>query len=90
MDGMHGVLIYTASGDSEGSLGGLTSLAQSDKLYPIILRALENMSYCSSDQYVPMEILNIIQQRMEQLVMLVRSLLRLPVNGEICCLIGEH
>lgn len=49
MDGMHGVLIYTASGDSEGSLGGLTSLAQSDKLYPIILRALENMSYCSSD-----------------------------------------
>lgn len=49
MDGMHGLLIYTASGDSEGSLGGLTSLAQSDKLFPIILRALENMSYCSSD-----------------------------------------
>ncbi|GAE27536.1 hypothetical protein JCM9140_3688 [Halalkalibacter wakoensis JCM 9140] len=49
MDGMHGVFIYTASGDSEGSLGGLTRLAQSDNLYPIILRALENMSYCSSD-----------------------------------------
>nr|WP_144925335.1 DUF1998 domain-containing protein [Paenibacillus bovis] len=49
MDGMHGVFIYTASGDSEGSLGGLTRLAQSDKLYPIILRALENMSHCSSD-----------------------------------------
>jgi hypothetical protein len=49
MDGMHGVLIYTASGDSEGSLGGLTRLAQGDKLYPIILRALENMCYCSSD-----------------------------------------
>lgn len=49
MDDMHGVLIYTASGDSEGSLGGLTRLAQSEKLYPIILRALENMSYCSSD-----------------------------------------
>lgn len=49
MDGMHGVLIYTASGDSEGSLGGLTRLAQSEKLYPIILRALENMSHCSSD-----------------------------------------
>jgi hypothetical protein len=49
MDGMHGVLIYTASGDSEGSLGGLTRLAQSDKLYPIVLRALENMSHCSSD-----------------------------------------
>ncbi|MEH7349136.1 DUF1998 domain-containing protein [Gottfriedia acidiceleris] len=49
MDGMHGVLIYTASGDSEGSLGGLTSLAQNDKLFPIVLRALENMNYCSSD-----------------------------------------
>ncbi|MED4373979.1 MULTISPECIES: DUF1998 domain-containing protein [Bacillus] len=49
MDGMYGLFIYTASGDSEGSLGGLTKLAQSDKLYPIILRALENMSYCSSD-----------------------------------------
>lgn len=49
MDGMHGVFIYTASGDSEGSLGGLTRLAQCEKLYPIILRALENMSHCSSD-----------------------------------------
>ena len=49
MDDMHGVLIYTASGDSEGSLGGLTRLADNEKLYPIILRALENMSHCSSD-----------------------------------------
>lgn len=46
---MHGVFIYTASGDSEGSLGGLTSLAQTDKLLPIVIRALEKMSYCSSD-----------------------------------------
>lgn len=48
-DEMYGVLIYTAAGDSEGSLGGLTRLATGEKLYPIILRALENMSYCSSD-----------------------------------------
>ncbi|MGE7661338.1 DrmB family protein [Peribacillus sp. NPDC097197] len=46
---MFGVFIYTASGDSEGSLGGLTNLAQSEKLLPIIIRALEKMSYCSSD-----------------------------------------
>lgn len=46
---MFGVFIYTASGDSEGSLGGLTNLAQGDKLLPIIIRALEKMSYCSSD-----------------------------------------
>lgn len=48
-DDMYGVFIYTASGDSEGSLGGLINLAQSEKLLPIIIRALENMSYCSSD-----------------------------------------
>lgn len=46
---MYGVFIYTASGDSEGSLGGLTNLAQSEKLLPIIIRSLEKMSYCSSD-----------------------------------------
>lgn len=46
---MHGVFIYTASGDSEGSLGGLTALTQPDVLYPIILRAIERMQHCSSD-----------------------------------------
>ncbi|MBD7970414.1 DUF1998 domain-containing protein [Paenibacillus gallinarum] len=48
-DDMYGVFIYTASGDSEGSLGGLTNLVQSEKLLPIIIRALEKMNYCSSD-----------------------------------------
>lgn len=46
---MHGVFIYTASGDSEGSLGGLTALSQPDVLYPIVLRAIEKMEHCSSD-----------------------------------------
>ncbi|WP_290783311.1 DUF1998 domain-containing protein [Exiguobacterium sp. UBA6309] len=46
---MYGVFIYTASGDSEGSLGGLTNLAQSEKILPIIIRALEKISHCSSD-----------------------------------------
>ena len=46
---MHGLLIYTASGDSEGSLGGLTQLVEAEKLFPIIIRALERMQYCSSD-----------------------------------------
>lgn len=48
-DVMQGVLIYTASGDSEGSLGGLIEQAHPDKLYPIFIRALERMMYCSSD-----------------------------------------
>lgn len=46
---MQGVLVYTASGDSEGSLGGLIEQAEPDKLYPIFIRALERMMYCSSD-----------------------------------------
>lgn len=48
-DVMQGVLIYTASGDSEGSLGGLIEQADPDKLYPILIRAIERMMYCSSD-----------------------------------------
>lgn len=48
-DNMYGVLIYTASGDSEGSLGGLIELAEPHKLYPIFIRAIEGMMYCSSD-----------------------------------------
>ena len=50
-DVMHGVLIYTASGDSEGSLGGLIEQAHPDKLYPIFIRAIERMMYCSSDPH---------------------------------------
>lgn len=46
---MQGVLIYTATGDSEGSLGGLIEQADPDKLYPIFIRAIERMMYCSSD-----------------------------------------
>nr|WP_312753012.1 DUF1998 domain-containing protein [Bacillus mobilis] len=46
---MYGVFIYTASGDSEGSLGGLTALTKPDILYAIVLRAIERMQYCSSD-----------------------------------------
>lgn len=46
---MSGVLIYTSSGDSEGSLGGLINLASPEKLYPILLDALERIAYCSAD-----------------------------------------
>jgi len=50
-DEMMGVLIYTASSDSEGSLGGLIELTSSKKFMPIFIRALEKMEYCSSDPY---------------------------------------
>lgn len=48
---MHGVLIYTASTDSEGGLGGLIELSKPDNLYEIFVRALEKMEHCSSDPH---------------------------------------
>lgn len=48
-DGMYGVLIYTASGDAEGSLGGLINLADSEKIKSIVMDALERIVYCSAD-----------------------------------------
>lgn len=45
----NGVLIYTGSPDSEGSLGGLVRLADPDLLEPIVLRTLQNSAWCGSD-----------------------------------------
>ena len=46
---MRGVLIYTADGDSEGTLGGLVRQGESDRLPAVILRALHSASWCSGD-----------------------------------------
>ena len=46
---MTGVLIYTASGDSEGSMGGLVRLGYPGKLEPALTLALEKTGWCSSD-----------------------------------------
>lgn len=46
---MNGVLIYTASGDSEGSLGGLVRQGKPGNLETIIYNAIENARWCSSD-----------------------------------------
>jgi hypothetical protein len=46
---MNGVLIYTASGDSEGSLGGLVRQGQPGRLEEIVLTALQEATWCSSD-----------------------------------------
>ncbi len=48
-DPMAGVLIYTAAPDSEGTLGGLCTLGEPDKLGRHIRRALEKISLCASD-----------------------------------------
>ena len=47
--GMYGVLLYTASGDSEGSLGGLVRLGKPGRIEDMILLALKNAQWCSSD-----------------------------------------
>ncbi|WP_168188635.1 DUF1998 domain-containing protein [Thermoflavimicrobium daqui] len=46
---MQGVLIYTASGDSEGSLGGLVRQGNPDQLKNVISSALTSIKWCSSD-----------------------------------------
>ena len=46
---MAGILIYTAAGDSEGTLGGLVRLGRPDRLAPVVNRALNRASWCSAD-----------------------------------------
>ena len=46
---MSGVLIYTASGDSEGSLGGLVRQGEQGRLERVLIRALRTALWCSSD-----------------------------------------
>jgi len=46
---MAGILIYTAAGDSEGTLGGLVRLGRPDQLGPVVRRALSRASWCSAD-----------------------------------------
>ncbi len=46
---MAGALIYTASGDSEGSLGGIVRQAEPGRLEKSILHALKAADWCSSD-----------------------------------------
>jgi hypothetical protein len=46
---MAGVLIYTASGDSEGSLGGLVRMGRPENLERVLLKALSDARWCSND-----------------------------------------
>jgi hypothetical protein len=46
---MAGMLIYTASGDSEGSLGGLVRMGLPGNLEGLIRKALEDAKWCSND-----------------------------------------
>lgn len=46
---MYGLLLYTASGDSEGSLGGLVRQGQAGRIEDTIVAAIKNARWCSAD-----------------------------------------
>lgn len=46
---MAGVLIYTAAGDSEGTLGGLVRMGEPGRFELVFRRAIESARWCSSD-----------------------------------------
>lgn len=46
---MRGLLIYTAAGDSDGTMGGLVNLGEPGQLERTLAQALENARWCSAD-----------------------------------------
>ena len=46
---MAGILVYTAAGDSEGTLGGLARLGEAERLVPALAEALASAQWCSLD-----------------------------------------
>ncbi|MEU6724733.1 DUF1998 domain-containing protein [Nonomuraea wenchangensis] len=48
-NGMCGLLIYTAAGDSEGTLGGLVRTGQPGRFEDVLRNAISNARWCSSD-----------------------------------------
>lgn len=46
---MAGILIYTAAGDAEGTLGGLVRMGKPRRLEPLLTRALIGARWCSAD-----------------------------------------
>jgi hypothetical protein len=46
---MAGLLIYTAAGDSEGTMGGLVRMAKPENLWPVMANAISDARWCSTD-----------------------------------------
>jgi hypothetical protein len=44
-----GILIYTAAGDAQGTLGGLVRLGEPTRLLPLVVAALDDADVCSND-----------------------------------------
>ncbi len=48
-DPMAGILLYTSAPDSEGTLGGLVSLGEPDRLGPLLEQTFRHAALCTSD-----------------------------------------
>jgi hypothetical protein len=48
-EGQAGVLVYTATADSAGSLGGLSAQSRPDRIWDVIQSAVRRARWCSSD-----------------------------------------
>ena len=48
-EGQFGILVYTSTPDSEGTLGGLSRLAKKERMESIIVNTLKYSSICSND-----------------------------------------
>ena len=46
---MAALLIYTAAGDAEGTLGGLVRMGKPENFEPVLRRAIEGAAWCSAD-----------------------------------------
>ena len=46
---MSGILLYTAAGDSEGTMGGLVQQGKPGRLESLFLGAIQDARWCSSD-----------------------------------------
>ena len=48
-EAMSGILLYTAAGDSEGTMGGLVRMGKPGRIEGVIRRAIEKARWCSTD-----------------------------------------
>lgn len=46
---MAGMLLYTAAGDSQGSMGGLAAMADPEKFFALLFNAVRTAEWCSND-----------------------------------------
>lgn len=44
-----GILIYTSSGDIDGTFGGLVRMGKTEKFFPVVDKAIDKARWCSSD-----------------------------------------